>query len=261
MDPPTHSTIGPLVATDDGSFTIEDPVHGETYHSRFGARREARELYVEASGFALRLERSSSPDHEPDVNPNLDHETLVLDVGLGLAYNAIETIRAWRTSTQPFGLRLVSLEQNESLICQITSHNASWTVNWDPELREILKNFRNVCPKKWQATILHPYSKAQLIWEIHQLDASVDPLPYDGEKKWDFIWQDPFSPRINPDMWSDSWFEKLCRNSHGLTRLMTYSVARGVREALSAGGWQWTKIKTGTLLKKNWLMASPLRAH
>ena len=72
---------------------------------------------------------------------------------------------------------------------------------------------------------------------------------------FDFVWQDPFSPAKNPSMWGAGWFSELAdvvRQEGGV--LMTYSVARPVREALVAAGWRVEKIPT-TTRKKNWLRA------
>ncbi len=242
----SHPSMGSLVVTEDGSLTILDPALGETYHSRFGARREARELYVEASGllghFAQKL-----------VSPFTT--TNVLDVGLGLAYNAIETIRAWLEAHQPGNLYIASLENSPDLVTNVISGVAPWTTNWDPKLKAILSTFRNINSQQWQSITKHPHADATLTWEIFLGDARSEPLPYSTVKQWDYIWQDPFSPRCNPTMWDGPWFKKLFQDSHGETILMTYSVARAVREALEEGGWQWTKIKTPSPMKKNWLQA------
>jgi tRNA U34 5-methylaminomethyl-2-thiouridine-forming methyltransferase MnmC len=224
-----------------------DPVLGETYHSRFGASREARELYIDASGLVAHFEQTHV----------LSQTTHVLDVGLGLAYNAMETIRAWRAAHQPGDLFLASLENSSVIVNNVISGHAPWTSNWDPQLKDILSSFLRISSCQWVCTTKHPLADASLTWEIFLGDAQIEPLPYTSVKQWDYIWQDPFSPRNNPDMWDGPWFKKLFQASHKQTVLMTYSVARTVREALEEGGWQWSKIKTPSPMKKNWLQASP----
>ena len=77
--------FGDLVQTGDGSYTILDGSIDEEYHSTYGARSEADELYMINSGFRDEL---SKPSSEP-------RHYQILDVGMGLAYNAMMTIDTW----------------------------------------------------------------------------------------------------------------------------------------------------------------------
>ena len=77
-----------------------------------------------------------------------------------------------------------------------------------------------------------------------------------GAWKFDIIWQDAFSPRKNPDLWSADWFDKLKKSASPDAHLFTYSVAGTVKEALTTSGWQYEKIKRNdSLHKKQWLKA------
>jgi chorismate dehydratase len=53
----------------------------------------------------------------------------------------------------------------------------------------------------------------------------------------DVIYQDPFSPKKNPELWTTDWFEKLKKLSRPGTVLCTYSASSAVRKALGAAGW------------------------
>ena len=77
------SPLPTVVETADGSLSLVHPEHGECYHSRSGALTEARSLYIEMSGFLPRLAATAKAVIE------------VLDVGLGLGYNALASIDAW----------------------------------------------------------------------------------------------------------------------------------------------------------------------
>jgi tRNA 5-methylaminomethyl-2-thiouridine biosynthesis bifunctional protein len=74
---------------------------------------------------------------------------------------------------------------------------------------------------------------------------------------FDFVWQDPFSPQKNPTMWSAEWFARVREVSATGCTLMTYSVARAVRDALAASGWSVAKIPTSIRMKRHWLRATP----
>lgn len=114
-----------------------------------------------------------------------------------------------------------------------------------------------IAPEFWRASIRHQHTEAVCSWDIFVGDAAAV-LAAQPHAAADFIWQDPFSPDKNPAMWGVAWFHALRPHAADGAQLVTYSVARGVREALEHGGWKWEKIKTATKLKKHWLRARPV---
>jgi tRNA U34 5-methylaminomethyl-2-thiouridine-forming methyltransferase MnmC len=233
-----------VIRTADGSLTLEHPVIGECFHSREGALLEARELYIVASGFQEALENLS--------------ELSVLDVGLGLGYNAFSTISAWKASSGP-GLQLYSLEIDEELVAQLISGKAPWQENWSSEWIEwsqdltvdLSNSDADVAYRYLKVKILHPNSGQVCDWTVIIGDARLlTKLPMN----FNFIWQDAFSPEKNPDMWSEKWFTIVSQFSLPGAVLMSYSVARSTRDALAASGFFVSKINTPTR-KRHWLKA------
>src|SRR4051812_14403400 len=102
MQKDSFDHLGPTLRTDDGSLSLVHPTHGEAYHSRLGATAEARLLYVESSGI-----KAAFAAQRP---------VAVLDVGLGLGYNARETLQAWAQTPRPGALSLLSLEIDPDLV-------------------------------------------------------------------------------------------------------------------------------------------------
>jgi Uncharacterized conserved protein len=51
------------------------------------------------------------------------------------------------------------------------------------------------------------------------------------------IYQDPFSPKKNPTLWSKDWFETLKNISSSDVILSTYSASHSVHQNLEAAGW------------------------
>lgn len=215
-----------LLTTEDGSFSLRHPGHGEAFHSFSGAKKEAFDLYICGSGFRQALDQTDS--------------VRVLDVGLGLGYNAMTTIETWWNHRErPCDLELVSLEHDATLIKTLRSGQASWQKNWSTLWLDWLGKDRVVRS-----------DGALGRWRIIAADALECPL----EGHFDFIWQDPFSPKNNPKLWSKPWFRKLTSHSNDHTTLMTYSVARSVKDALSATEWHVELIPT-TTTKRSWLRA------
>lgn len=232
--------LGELVQTADGSLTLRDPHYGEEFHAAQGARFEAETLYIDYGGLRQRLAEATPSD-----------SITVLDVGLGLGYNAIMTIEAWWESQSAAALHLVSLEQSKALVTSLSDPSCPWKSAWTPLWRQASESLRPQTNGNWLGALTHPTTQAPLRWDVLVGDAREARL--DG-LRLDFIWQDAFSPKKNPELWTEAWFQKLAVVSHPQTRLMTYSVARVVKDGLSGGGWKYKKFKAPGS-KKEWLAA------
>jgi tRNA U34 5-methylaminomethyl-2-thiouridine-forming methyltransferase MnmC len=223
--------LGEVVVTGDGTWTLAHAAHGETYHSSHGALAEATGLYVGASGIAARFAAPGAA-------------TRVLDVGLGLGYNALATLEAWLAAPAPGPLTIVSLEIDAALAQALGSGTGAWQGNWPPARLALARALG-------REPLAHPSGAVHGRWELELGDALEAPLP----GAFDFVWQDPFSPTKNPTMWSAAWFRRVRAAAAPGCVLVTYSVARAVREALAEAGWQVDKIPTGTGRKRHWLRA------
>lgn len=233
------SPFGELVATADGSLTIRHPLHLETYHSTAGAETEARELYINSSGI-LNCFAAGNP-------------TQVLDVGLGLSYNAMATIDAWLDAESSGALVLTSLESCPGLVEALRAGQAGWTGDWSVRRMDVVAALLNADQGHYFTEIIHPVSGAVCRWTILIGDARNTLANIAAQ--YQFIWQDPFSPEKNPEMWSENWFTSLRSVCASDAVLMSYSVARSVRDALTAAGWQVERFKTPLIQKRNWLRA------
>lgn len=246
--------LGEKVETGDGSYSIIHPEFGECYHSSSGAAKEARDLYVLKSGFAEHIRNASKA-------------VRVLDVGLGLAYNALSTIESWLAEIQRPPLQMVSLEINQSLVESLVTGAPSWSEGWPQSWMRLIGALRKVEAATELEDFEQRFPFATSFW-ICELDADLDWVIVVGdarkalqfkrktERPWHFVWQDPFSPEKNPCMWSEKWFSRLKAECDFNTKLMTYSVSRQTKNALSAAGWYYEKLKT-TTRKRHWISASP----
>ena len=238
-----------IISTADGSLTLYSQEYKEAYHSIGGAFSEAQSLYIEGSHLQRILEENSA-----------QKDLCVLDVGLGLAYNACTTIDCWMKSETQKNLRIHSLEKSIDLIMDISSGHASWQKNTPKAWLEFCQSQQKMITGDfWSCTLQHPKQNKQCTWSIQHIDASQEKIKGCQEQEFiaDFIWQDPFSPKNNPEMWSSQWFTKLYKMSRPGTKLLSYSVARVVKNALDSAGWSWKRIK-GRGSKKDWLLAEKL---
>jgi tRNA U34 5-methylaminomethyl-2-thiouridine-forming methyltransferase MnmC len=238
------SSFGEVVPTADGSLTIRHPDANECYHSTVGAAFEAQTLYIQHSGVTERLAQATRPIR-------------VLDVGMGLGYNALSTVAAWAAISSPSAVELVSLEINPDLAAALASGTAPWQRGWRDDWTAWSRTLRKVQENhEWRAVIAHPSSPAICSWRVVIGDAASQDLAALDIGSVDYIWQDPFSPQRNPSLWSAAWFAQLKSVATPDCKLMTYSVARLVKDNLAAAGWRAERFETG-LQKRHWLRASP----
>jgi tRNA U34 5-methylaminomethyl-2-thiouridine-forming methyltransferase MnmC len=242
MDSDITSTFGALVRTGDGTLSAVHPQHGEKYHSDAGAGLEADDLFIRGSG----------------IDPR--KPARVLDVGLGLGYNAFALIREWLLCSDAANLTLTSLEINPELASTVQAM-PPWIVEWLPSpVVALYAQAREIsCSELDTAHLVslrHPVSGGKLAWRVLVGDGATTTLPDD----FTHIFQDAFSPPVNPELWTIEWFTRLKKHSRGGCVLVTYSVARSVRDALAIGGWSSEKIPT-TTAKKSWLRAIAVPAE
>ena len=226
------------VPTKDGSFTIRHPVYEEEFHSKHGARFESEVLYMRVSGFYDQLQGEES---------HID----VLDVGLGLGYNALMTLETWFASPGTSSVAMLSLEHTEALVEAMKADDTAWKEGWSDDWKTWSSAIEKVGQNNWQTSFTHPRSGKTFRWVVSIGDGAVADL---SGFAFSYIWQDAFSPKKNPELWTTDWFAKLNQYSAPQVCLVTYSVARQVRDNLEATGWAHEKIPAGGQ-KRQWLKA------
>lgn len=231
-----------LEETADGSFSLAHSVHGECFHSQMGARSEAEGLYMETSGFRAALA--------------LGEDLTVLDVGLGLGYNALAAVAAWCQIAEPGHLCIDSLEHDDALVDELATGAARWMTGW-PDSWGALAAELEKTDFGWILNLTHLRNQARCEWRIYVADAQTTLQSTLTKRSYQYVWQDPFSPKHNPALWSSDWFSAVRQVSVDASKLVTYSVAKNVRDALDAAGWTWKKVDAAGDRKRHWLTAHP----
>ncbi len=179
----------------------------------------------------------------------------MLDVGLGLAYNAIHTLRAWHEGGAKGPLEIVSLEIDADLVAALASGVAPWQANWDVAALGWSTALRRA-PAQADGTMRWHAEGAAFAWTVVVADASTLAALPAAARPFDFVWQDAFSPQKSPSLWTEGWFAKVRAVCAPGATLMTYSVARPVREALAAARFEPVKIAAAPGHKRQWLKAT-----
>ena len=146
---------------------------------------------------------------------------------------------------------MVSLEKEASLLDAISVSEGSWQQGWPKAHIEICQKLKPA-PYGFHATLTHPRSGLLGTWKVILGDAASSDWQSHLKEGATHIWQDAFSPKNNPLLWSESWFKKLRDVAQPKCIIMTYSVARVVRDAMAASGFKVERIPA-LGVKKHWL--------
>jgi len=188
-----------LIKTKDGSYTAFSEVADEHYHTISGAIEEAFEKHVHALG--------------------IENGMQILDFCFGLGYNSIAACKGHAN------LQIIGLE-NDIKIMEAMK---------DIEISEILKteynSFRNIAESMDVTDIKN--NRIQIL--LGDALQRIDELP-DG--MFDRVFFDPFSPKKQPEMWSEDIFQKIYNKMKSGAKLSTYSCAKQVRKNMISAGFK-----------------------
>ncbi len=218
------------IRTADGSPTLVHPVHGEACHSRAGAWQEARERYAVACGLA----------------EFRGAEFRLLDIGTGLGLNiaaALEALAPTKAS-----LRVVTLEKDASVLRATLGLAFPAEVDrWHAPVRAAMTSALDGA----QEAALAGGTLRLLLGDARD---NLPRLPRD--LAFDAVFLDPFSPRVEPDLWQLAFLREIARRMAPGSRLSTYSASMSVRAGLLAAGLRvGAGARVGT--KSSGTLASP----
>ena len=205
------------VTTADGSLTFHSEHFRETFHSRDGAEGETRYNFAEGCEIASRARRL------PPV---------ILEVGLGMGRGYPATLEALGADYRG-GMTFVSVEIDNALIDRCRQSVL-------PEWAETFPIYRD----------LEKFGEKEFFWWEAERQGrrllvlpgnAVHTLPQAQKRKLtpplNAIYQDAFSPRKNPELWTPEWFALLKSLSSPEVILSTYSASPSVRNALTEAGF------------------------
>jgi chorismate dehydratase len=197
--PPNHS----FVQTEDGSFTLFSDKFQEACHSTSGAKLETLLHYVSGCKVVEKLQQMS--------------QIKILEVGFGLGVGFLMTLEQLPLNTS---MHFVSLELDRDLL--------NWFKEEHPELK-----------LEWKNNLLISRGKNYTL-EIISGNARTEFPKFmeDNPLRFDAIYQDAFSPKKNPLLWTKEWFSFLRSISREDVILSTYSASTSIRKSLHEAGWK-----------------------
>jgi tRNA U34 5-methylaminomethyl-2-thiouridine-forming methyltransferase MnmC len=211
-----------LRPTEDGSQTLYSHHFDETCHSVYGAREETQHVYVEGCEL-LQLTASLPP------NASLR----VLEVGLGSGLG-LEVTKDWLVNNSPSTkLQYVAFELDAGL--------AAWSLERVLGSAALSRLQKTIWPEISAEHWIVPTSFGEVqvligdarktVLKLKELQQAQSLAPFHA------IYQDPFSPKKNPTLWTLEWFQALTQVCGEETRLATYSASVRALKAMIDAGW------------------------
>jgi hypothetical protein len=207
-----------LVETADGSWSIKSEYFDEESHSNAGALGETRYNFIEGCEI-----------------PSLKSPSKVFEVGFATGLGAKV---CFENSSVP--LEFISSEIDPELI--------TWAVK-EGSYSDFFKNFDLLGEFRWK----HNSNP----WELRVLPGDVRETIQSINVNVQAIFQDAYSPKKNPTLWTKEWFAQLASIADKDCILATYSSSAGIRKALAVSGWHlknregFGRKRTMTLAKKS----------
>ena len=200
--------------TADGSRTLYSERYSESFHSYKGALTESRHVFLQGTGVVERLGHLS-PTH-------------LLEVGFGTGLNFFLTADvALKYGTD---LHYIALEKDLSSADNLSSLGYEAHLE-HPELLEEFLEWRRHSQE-------NTFEFAGVRLELLLGDATEQPLP---ENHFHAVYQDAFSPTTNPELWSETFLDKLRQSLTNDGVLSTYCVKGEVRRQMQALGFEVEK--------------------
>lgn len=205
--PPKHQ----WVETGDGSYTLFSEHFQETCHSSSGAKEETLLHYIKGCQIESKARE-------------LDH-LAILEVGFGLGIGFLTTLEVLSNHQKPW--TFLSLEMDEELLEWFKAQHPELNLEWSQS-----ENVKILSGVSQQVNLIILCGNAR---ETLPTYSKQHPL------KWNAIYQDAFSPKKNPILWTKEWFEFLKSHSATDVQLSTYSASTAIRKSLLESGWSLQK--------------------
>ncbi|MCD4818348.1 MAG: hypothetical protein K8S23_06620 [Candidatus Cloacimonetes bacterium] len=183
--------------TQDGSYTVYNQLYNEHYHSISGAFEEAQQKHVKALG--------------------IEDNMKILDFCFGLGYNSILALKNHNN------IEIIGLENDINILEMIKNLKVPDEIKKEYDSFRNIANSRDICNKQ--------NNRIKII-----LDDALKSIKILPNNYFDRIFFDPFSPKKQPKMWSESVFQNMYRIMKPKAKLSTYSCAKMVRRNMESAG-------------------------
>lgn len=222
-----------ITTTRDGSHTLYSQQFDQHYHNPNGAVAESKHVFFVQSGLL-------------DALTNRDQIT-ILEIGFGTGLNFLLLMDYCQELNTETHIDYYAVEGFP--IDAETAHNLNFDQHLNnPDLAEHL-------PPIFEGLSdgINHFDFSNNI-NLHLFKGMFDDF-HPQNIQADYIFQDAFSPDVNPELWTGKTFKKLAEMSKNNIILSTYCAASKVQGALAWAGWNVAKTQ-GALGKREMIVAS-----
>jgi tRNA U34 5-methylaminomethyl-2-thiouridine-forming methyltransferase MnmC len=201
------------IVTKDGSITFHNEKYDEACHSVTGA--------VEEAFMKFAIPALESVKGKKDIK--------ILDICFGLGYNSAAAIDEILKQDISCDITIIGLEKDEKILEQIIKLKHEPRIISYPVIKEMVEHNY----KYERNGIKVDLVIGDALETIKQAAKEVKK----SKVKFDIIFLDPFSPKKNPELWTEAFFKELRKLIKDDGILTTYSCAGQVRRNLKAAGF------------------------
>ncbi|HEY5687214.1 MAG TPA: tRNA (5-methylaminomethyl-2-thiouridine)(34)-methyltransferase MnmD [Yeosuana sp.] len=207
-----------IVITGDGSSTIHLPDWDEQYHSKHGAIQEAYHVFIK-----------HGLHHYKETHSDLTQPISILEIGFGTGLNAFITLL--ESDILTVNINYVGIEAYPVGMNEINQ------LNFPSQLQ--------VSHKESIFKLMHESD-----WEISNQISSYFELTkqkkffteIQDSNAYNIIYFDAFGARVQPELWTETIFQKMYDALKEEGVLVTYAAKGSVRRAMLAVGFQVEKL-------------------
>ena len=220
------------VLTKDGTLTLYSAEFDECYHStNDGALQESLNKHVIPASMFFNKESLT-----------------ILDICFGLGYNTLATLYYYKQNFPNKSLHIISPELDKSLVQSLQDFKYPKEFEaFKPIIKAISQNFYYE-DKNIKIEVL--------IGDAREAIKSI-------ESKIDILYQDAFSPKKNPALWSKEYFADIKHIASNDIIITTYSSATPIRLAMYENGFKIynppkSSVRSGTIASLRELNLEPI---
>lgn len=204
-----------IVITDDGSTTIHLPDWNEQYHSKHGAIQEAYHVFIKHGLHHFCHSERSEKSHK---------KVSILEIGFGTGLNGFITLL--ESEKLNIKINYCGVERYPVLMDEI--YQLNYTKELKSEGKETL--FHKIHNVSWEEK--HEITSRFLIEKQKKLFHEIDDID-----EFNIIYFDAFGARVQPELWTETIFQKMYNALKEDGVLVTYAAKGSVRRAMQSVGF------------------------
>ena len=216
-----------ILTTADGSKTIQIEEWNEQYHSMHGAIQEAEHVFLKHGLLFLSEDVTLS---RPALSAVERSKGLsILEVGFGTGLNAFLTL----LKADDFGLNIHYTGVEAFPVSSEEVHELNYVEQLSAESFQNAFDTMHEC--SWETE--HAITSNFYLTKLRKDFGAIKVV-----EAFDLIYFDAFSPRVQPELWTETIFKIMYNSLKPNGVLVTYSAKGDVRRAMQAVGFSVEKL-------------------